>query len=289
MTLVLTLVGQDLAAEAVEAARACLGGGAPLWLAPRRACDIAFEGQPERDAEARVRAALGRAPVDLIAQPAAGRRKKLLVSDMDSTVITVECIDEVADFVGSKAEVAAITEAAMRGEIGFEESLKRRIGYLLGASEATLQRVYDERVRLMPGARTLIMTMRGHGAYAALISSGFSFFTSRVRDAAGFDIDRANRLIMADGKLAGVGEPFLGAEAKLFWLEKIAASRGHALAESAAVGDGANDIPMIRAAGLGVAYRAKPVTAAAARARVDHGDLTTLLYFQGYRLDEFAA
>jgi len=289
MSLVLTLVGEDLSPAVVETARRALDAGAPLWLAPGRACDLRLGAGDARAAEGRVRAALGGAKVDLCIQPTEGRRKKLLVSDMDSTVITVECIDEVADAVGRKSEVAAITEAAMRGEIGFEDSLKRRIGYLIGIAEETLSRVYDERVELMPGARTLVATMRRHGAYSALVSSGFSFFTAKVREAVGFDVDRANRLLIEDGKIAGIGGPILGAESKVFWLEKIAASRGLTLAETAAVGDGANDVPMIRAAGLGVAFRAKPITAAAARARVDHGDLTTLLYFQGYAREEFAA
>jgi len=288
MTLVLTLVGTPLTAATLDAVRRAIDADAPRWLAPGTACDLAFGGLEAGEAEARARAALGRARIDLFAQKAEGRRKKLLLSDMDSTVITVECIDELADFKGVKQEVAAITEAAMRGELGFEASLKRRIFYLIGASEDMLQRVHDERVALMPGARRLVMTMRRHGAYTALVSSGFSFFTERVREMAGFDIDRGNHLAFENGRLVGVVEPILGPEAKRFWLEKIAASRGVGLAEAAAIGDGANDIPMIRAAGLGVAFRAKPKTAAAAQARIDHADLTALLYFQGFARDEFA-
>ena len=288
---VLTLVAEDLTASLDATAAARLeGAGAPVWLADGRACDIVFGGPEPLAAEAAVRSALGAAPVDLLAQPVAGRRKRLLVADMDSTIITVECIDEMADMLGLKPQIAAITEAAMRGELDFPTALRQRVSLLRGLEIATLERVYAERVRLMPGARTLVRTMTANGAYAALVSGGFRFFTGRVRQAAGFDEDRANELAVANGRLTGaVIEPILGSEAKLAALHELTAARGVDPSQTLALGDGANDLQMIRQAGLGVAYRAKPVVAAAARARIDHNDLTAALYFQGYRTDEFAA
>lgn len=227
-------------------------------------------------------------PVDACVQAAAGRRKRLLVADMDSTIISVECLDELADFAGLKAEISAITERAMRGELAFEGALRERVGMLKGLATTALQRAYDERVRLNPGARTLVRTMAESGARCALVSGGFTFFTSRVADAAGFHLDRANTLIEDAGALTGqVGEPILGKEAKLAALQEEAAGLGVPLSATLAVGDGANDLAMIQAAGLGVAYRAKPIVAAQAHAKVDHADLTALLYFQGYTADAF--
>jgi phosphoserine phosphatase len=221
-------------------------------------------------------------------QPLAGRRKRLLVADMDSTIINVECLDELADFAGLKAEIAAITERAMRGELEFEGALRERVGRLKGLASSALQQTYDERVRLNPGARTLVKTMAANGARCVLVSGGFTFFTSRIAEAAGFHANRANTLLEAAGALSGqVGEPILGREAKLAALTEEAASLGVPLAETLAIGDGANDLAMIEAAGLGVAYRAKPVVAARADAKVDHADLTAVLYFQGYSADEF--
>jgi len=225
---------------------------------------------------------------DFCLQPAIGRRKGLLIADMDSTIINVECIDELADFAGVKAQVSEITERAMRGELDFEAALRERVAMLKGLPLADLQRAYDERVRLNPGARTLVRTMTANGAKAFLVSGGFSFFTSRVAQAAGFDANRANTLIEAGGVLAGtVGEPILGREAKLAALREEAANLGLLLSATLAVGDGANDLAMIEASGLGVAYHAKPIVAAQAHAKVDHTDLTSLLYFQGYRADQF--
>ncbi len=240
------------------------------------------------DAETRVRAAVGDAPVDWALLPAAGRKKGLLVADMDSTIINVECLDELADFAGLKAEISAITERAMRGELQFEGALRERVGMLKGLAVTALQQAYDERVRLNPGARTLVRTMAANGARCALVSGGFTFFTSRVANAAGFHLNRANTLIEADGKLTGqVGEPILGKEAKLAALQEQAAELGLPMSATLAVGDGANDLAMIEASGLGVAYRAKPIVAAQAHAKVDHADLTALLYFQGYKAAEF--
>lgn len=226
--------------------------------------------------------------LDYCLQPVEGRRKRLLIADMDSTIINVECVDELADFAGVKAEVSAITERAMRGELDFEAALRQRVAMLKGLPLADLQRTYDERVRLNPGARTLVRTMTAHGAKAFLVSGGFSYFTSRVAEAAGFDANRANTLIEAGDVLAGsVADPILGREAKLAALTEEAANLGIPLSATLAVGDGANDLAMIAASGLGVAYRAKPIVAAQAHAKVDHADLTALLYFQGYSQAEF--
>jgi phosphoserine phosphatase len=226
--------------------------------------------------------------LDWCLQPAAGRKKKLLVADMDSTIINVECLDELADFAGLKAEISAITERAMRGELAFEGALRERVAMLKGLPVTALQAAYDERVRLNPGARTLVRTMAANGARCVLVSGGFSFFTSRVAQAALFHAHRGNSLLEADGVLSGlVGDPILGREAKLAALTEEARARQIPLSETLAVGDGANDLAMIEAAGLGVAYRAKPVVAERADARVDYTDLTTLLYFQGYSQDAF--
>ena len=261
-------------------ARRTLGPGAEDWsvedaglAALREAAQLAVAGLP----------------VDVCVQPAEGRRKRLLLADMDSTIIGCECLDELADFAGRKAEVAAITERAMRGEIGFEGALRERVAMLAGLELAALDQCYDARVRLNPGARTLVSTMAAHGARCVLVSGGFKSFTGPVAAAAGFHADFANTLLDDGLRLTGeVGEPILGREAKLATLEREAAALGVDLADALAVGDGANDLAMIRAASLGVAYRAKPVVAAEADARLDHGDLTALLYFQGYAAAEFA-
>ena len=232
---------------------------------------------------------LAQTQIDYCVQPADGRRKRLLIADMDSTIIGCECLDELADFAGVKTQVSAITERAMRGEIGFEGALRERVAMLAGLPLSALQACYDERVRLNPGAATLLATMAAHGARCVLVSGGFEFFTRRVAAWAGFHADRANRLIEADGALTGeVGEPILGREAKLEALEQEAAALGAGLSQTLAVGDGANDLAMIKAAGLGVAYRAKPLVAAEAQARIDHTDLTSLLYFQGYAAEAFS-
>ena len=212
--------------------------------------------------------------------PAAGRRKRLLVADMDSTIIGVECIDELADFAGLKGEVSAITEAAMRGELDFEAALIARVALLKGLPASVLEECYAERVRLNPGARTLVRTMAASGAETALVSGGFSFFTERVAAEAGFASNQANTLEVADGRLTGaVGRPILGREAKLAALRRLSAEAGPEAA--VAVGDGANDLDMVRAAGLGVAYHAKPALAAAADARLEVSDLTAILALQG--------
>ena len=227
--------------------------------------------------------------VDVNCVPTSHRRKKLLIADMDSTMIPVECIDEVADFAGVREQVVAITEPAMRGEISFEESIYRRVALLAGLPEGKLQDVFDQKVSLNPGARTAVQTMRAQGAYCALVSGGFTFFTERVAVAAGFHENRANTLLVENGCLTGkVTEPVLGREAKVTAMNELVARLGISTDDVLAVGDGANDLGMIGVAGLGVAYRAKPIVAEAADCAIDHGDLTTLLYLQGYSDTEFA-
>jgi phosphoserine phosphatase len=220
--------------------------------------------------------------LDVNLVPAAGRRKRLLLADMDSTIISVECIDELADFAGVKAEVAAITERAMQGELDFEGALIARVALLRGLPESVLARCYAERVHLNPGARILVRTMAALGAETALVSGGFTFFSARVAEAAGFSSNAANRLVVADGVLTGeVARPILGREAKLAALQSRATALGIGPDAVLAVGDGANDSAMVSAAGLGVAYRAKPALAAIADARIEHSDLTALLALQG--------
>lgn len=234
--------------------------------------------------------ALAGITIDHCVQPAEGRRKRLLIADMDSTIIGCECLDELADFAGVKAAVSEITERAMRGELEFEGALRERVAMLAGLDLSALKACYEQRVRLNPGARTLVTTMAAHGARCLLVSGGFTYFTSRVAVAAGFHEDRANRMIEAKGALTGaVADPILGREAKLAALTEESEHLGLDLSESVAIGDGANDLAMIEAAGLGIAYRAKPLVAARAAARIDHADLTALLYFQGYRIEDFAA
>jgi phosphoserine phosphatase len=246
---------------------------------------------PELDDELRAEAAAAAAafPVDWALLPVQGRRKKLLVADMDSTIINVECLDELADFAGLKAEIAAITERAMAGELEFEPALRERVGKLKGLALNALQRTYDERVRLNPGAANLVRTMAAHGARCVLVSGGFTFFTARVAQAAGFHAHRANVLLDDGAALTGnVQEPILGRAAKLSALREEAAALAIAPLETLAIGDGANDLDMIKAAGLGIAYQAKPIVAAEAHARIEHASLEAALYFQGYRRAEFA-
>jgi phosphoserine phosphatase len=262
-------------------------GGTPAILSPDLAFDLPVE-NPETLAQARD-LAKGQ-PLDINLVATEGRRKKLLVADMDSTIINVECLDELADMAGLKPQIAAITERAMRGELEFEAALRMRVGMLKGLGLEALQRAYDERVRLNPGAKNLLATMRAHGAHTMLVSGGFGFFTKRVAEAAGFHEERGNILLDDGASLTGlVEEPILGREAKLEALESGAKSLGISLSQTLAVGDGANDLAMIQAAGLGVAYHAKPVVAAAAGAAIQHNDLTALLYLQGYSDSEIVA
>ena len=288
--LAITLVSPDPAAlaEAAAAVRAALSVTAQAKLG-EGALDLFAEGAPVETHMA-VKAAVGDRPVDFAVQPTENRRKRLLIADMDSTIINVECLDELADFAGVKAQVSEITERAMRGELAFEGALRERVGMLKGLSVDALQACYDDRVKLNPGARILVTTMAAHGARCALVSGGFTFFTSRVAQVAGFHLNRANTLNEAGGQLTGtVGDPILGKEAKLAALREETAALGLTPADALAVGDGANDLAMIEVAGLGVAYRAKPIVAAQAHAKVDHADLTALLYFQGYKAAEFVS
>ena len=251
-----------------------------VWLDEGDAADIGFRSNGESAREILAGAVDG---IDVIVQPAAHRRKKLLVADMDSTMITVECIDELADYAGIKDRIAAVTEAAMRGELDFAEALDARVALLKDLEASAIDRCRAERVRLMPGAKALIRTMKAHGARTVLVSGGFTVFAGPVAAEIGFDLAIANRLGIAAGRLDGlVARPIVDAATKLTTIEAERAALGLEVAETLAVGDGANDIPMIQAAGLGVAYHAKPKTAAAAGARVDHGDLTALLWAQGY-------
>lgn len=263
--------------------------GREHWLSPGRALDIPFDHDPIQVLE-RARHHFRDQKVDVNVVPAADRRKKLLIADMDSTIIACECLDELADMAGLKAKVSAITEKAMRGELDFAAALRERVAMLKGLPLTALERVYRERIRLNPGARTLVATMRKHGAHTLLVSGGFSFFTSRVAKDAGFEADQANILLDDGNALTGVvREPILGREAKLAALEKAARLLNLKAADTLAVGDGANDLGMIEQAGLGVAYHAKPAVAASAAARIEHADLTALLYAQGYRRDEFVS
>ena len=275
-----------------QAARNLPAAGAPLWLDPGLALDIPFTPPGENDnrltAET-LRAALGGAQIDVVVQQAAGRRKRLLLADMDSTMIGQECVDELADFTRQKARVAAITERAMRGEVEFAPALRERAALLAGLPARVVDEVIAKRITLTPGGRPLVRTMRRHGAYTCLVSGGFTVFTARIAALIGFDENRGNQLVVGeDGRFLGtVTEPVLGRDAKLKTLRELRHKLGLAPNETLVVGDGANDLKMIGDAGLGVAFRAKPLLAEAAAARIDHGDLTALLYAQGYRREEF--
>jgi phosphoserine phosphatase len=298
MTHVATLISNPtrptVVTALVDAARAELpGAGKPQWLAQNIAADIPFTAPPGTETRAIADMLRERFPdgIDVVVQPVAGRRKALFLADMDSTMIGQECIDELADLVNLKPHVAAITERAMRGEIAFEPALRERVSLLKGLPATVIDDVIRDRIRLTPGARTLVMTMRANGAYTCLVSGGFKSFTDRIAATIGFDENRSNVLeVGADGKLVGlVREPIFGRDAKLRTLRDLCAQHGVAKEATLVTGDGANDLSMIQEAGLGVAYHAKPAVAAAAHARIDHGDLTALLYLQGYRREEFVS
>jgi phosphoserine phosphatase len=294
LTLVAGAAGPGLAADDIaalrEALRAAHASLSPVdWLAEGIACDIGFEGLPAEVAESVARQALAESAVDLFVQPVDDRRKALLVADMDSTIVTAETLDELAAFAGLKEAIAAITARAMRGELDFEDALRERVGMLKGLDAAMLDETFG-RIAYTPGAEALVRTMAAHGAHCLLVSGGFTVFTDRVAAHCGFHGAHANTLIIEDGKLAGtVGEPILGRDAKLRILVEAAGERRLPLRRTAAVGDGANDLPMLQAAGLGVAFHAKPLVREAVGLQVNHGDLTALLYAQGYRAAEFAA
>jgi phosphoserine phosphatase len=293
---VLTLIaGSEGIAEWPRVLRAARDALEPLgarlepvdWLAAERAADLGFEGVDPDQAEAAVRVALAREiralPLDLVAQPRAERRKRLLVADMESTVIANEMLDELADILGLGPGIAEVTRRAMNGEIDFAAALRERVALLRGAPVSALDQAAG-RIRINPGAAELVATMRAAGAYTALVSGGFRRFTRPVRARLGFDVEIANELVISGDRIEGtVQEPILGRDAKLAMLNALAADRRLTLAQTLAVGDGANDLSMLEAAGLGIAYHAKPIADEHARHRIHHADLTALLYAQGYR------
>lgn len=321
---VITLVAdpkrQTLPADGVAEVARAMRADWVEWLSPDEACDLyftlgaaaelqsvnpfyllrralgslvnayshTFGDAPLENERQRLRVMIGDAPVDAVIQRVHDRKRRVFVSDMDSTVITVECIDELADFVGRKTEVAAITARAMNGELDFEAALTERVRLLEGLPEALLQQCYDERVRFMPGARELIATLKAKGIYTLLVSGGFSFFTSRVREALGFDADQSNTLEVQGGVLTGrVVPPILGKDAKKAALLEACRRQGVSTVQAVALGDGANDVPMLREAGLGIAYRAKPAVRTQIPAQINHNDLSALLFVMGYRREEW--
>jgi phosphoserine phosphatase len=295
MSLVATLIAAPasgrLTAELADRAARSVDASEMVWLSAGEALDLTLpEAVDATLASTRLRSALAGAPLDIVVQPAAGRRKKLLIADMDSTMIDQECIDELADEVGIKAAVAAITARSMNGEIAFEPALRARVALLKGLDEGVIERLVATRITLASGSRALVATMRANGAYAALVSGGFTAFTARIAEKLGFDEHRANVLEVEAGRLAGtVTEPILGREAKAVALRQICARLNISIADAVAVGDGANDLDMLALAGSGVALHAKPAVAAQAKIRIDHGDLTALLFLQGYRREEFVS
>ncbi|WP_429806694.1 phosphoserine phosphatase SerB [Ensifer sp. B1-9] len=293
MALVATLIANPsnpvLTPALAEAAADAVKASGLYWLADGVACDIALaDGTDANAAEALLRAEIGTAAIDVAVQDAESRRKKLLIADMDSTMIGQECIDELAAEVGLKDQVAAITARAMNGEIAFEPALIERVALLKGLPLNVVDEVIAKRITLTPGGRQLIATMKSKGHYTALVSGGFTVFTGPIAEMLGFDENRANTLLAEAGILTGeVANPILGKQAKVDALIDIAARLGISTGEALAVGDGANDLGMIQLAGTGVALHAKPVVAEQAKVRIDHGDLTALLYLQGYRKTDF--
>jgi phosphoserine phosphatase len=296
MTHVLTVVAPErsvLLPKSLEAvSNALRNGGArvgdPYWLAPAdRACDIPFEGIDAEPADAIARATLADLAVDFHALPLENRRKRLLIADMDSTIVTSETLDELAGQAGLKDTISEITRRTMRGELDFSQALVERVAMLADLPESALAKTLAD-TRLSPGATTLVRTMRAHGAFAALVSGGLRYFTSRIAERAGFDLDLANDLAMEDGRLTGeLSGPILDKDGKVNALKTLSAERGLTPADAVTVGDGANDLPMLLAAGLGVAYHGKPLLREQIRAQINHTDLTALLFFQGYKQEEF--
>jgi phosphoserine phosphatase len=283
LTLIADRTATTLSPALIARVRDAVRGGPADILSQGEAVDIPCSAPPDTDT---VHAALDGAPVDAITTKTRGRRKGLLVADMDSTIVTSETLDEIAAYAGIKEEIAAITRRSMNGELDFAEALRLRVGKLKGLGLDALEKTWA-RTQLMPGARELVATMRAHNATTALVSGGFTYFTERVTALVGFDVHRANILLDDGTALTGmVQEPILGRDAKLATLRELAAARSLRLSATLAVGDGANDLAMLREAGLGVAFRAKPIVAAEARARVDHTGLRALLFAQGYRLEQ---
>ena len=286
VTLLTTPTENKLDAALVDSLRNAWGGGDAHWLAIDEAAEFAIQSMPDNQWD--VWADLQNACVDLVVQPAENRRKKMLLADMDSTMIRQECIDELAAEAGVGAHVADITARAMNGELDFEAALIERVGLLKGLAEPVIEQVLDQRITYMPGGYELVNTMKANGAYAALVSGGFTAFTSRVAAALGFDENRANTLLVEAGKLTGdVARPILGKAAKVQALEEITTRLGITQADVLAVGDGANDLGMLTLAGTGAALHAKPTVQAECDVRINHGDLTALLFLQGYGRDDF--
>ncbi|MGE0009072.1 MAG: phosphoserine phosphatase SerB [Parvibaculaceae bacterium] len=276
-------IGPGLAGAVADIAMA-----PPRWLHEGEAVEFPLR-SPSAEAQGEIGRLVRDRPVDVAVLPAANRRKRLLIADMDSTMIGQECIDELGSLAGAGERIREITAGAMRGDLDFEAALKARLALMKGLPESAIATVIRERISFTPGGRTLVATMKAHGAHAALVSGGFVQFTGHVAKALGFDEHRANELIIVEGQLTGAArEPILGKDAKLEALHELARKLGLPLADTLAVGDGANDIPMLRDAGLGVALHAKQAVREAVSVAIDHGDLTALLYLQGYRRDEFA-
>lgn len=296
MTFVLTLIAakskgnltEDLSKEVVDQTSAAeIVTGEMEWLSEGEAFCIPFQDQPAR-VQGLVREILADHPVDVAVIPAENRRKKLLIADMDSTMIEQECIDELAAEIGQADAVSAITEKAMNGAIEFNAALRERVALLKGIPESTIERVLADRISLTPGGRTLVETMRANGAVTALVSGGFTAFAGPLADRIGFQHYHANTLLTADSSLTGeVAEPILGRDAKLLMLRNLSRQNHLDLADGLAVGDGANDLAMLEAAGLGVAFHAKPIVQERAGVRINYCDLTALLFLQGYKREEF--
>lgn len=293
VSLVATLIANPAKAALAPSlgikASAAVNATGLYWLADDIACDIPLPlGMEASEADASLHATLDGAPIDVVVQEQERRRKKILIADMDSTMIGQECIDELAEEAGLRDHVAAITARAMNGEIAFEPALRERVALLKGLPLSVIDKVISTRITLTPGGPQLVRTMRKHGAYTALVSGGFPSFPRRIAEMIGFNEERANRLIDDGTRLTGtVAEPILGREAKVEKLVEIAERLGLTPEDAIAVGDGANDLSMIQLAGTGVALHAKPAVAAQAKMRIDHGDLTALLYIQGYRKADF--
>lgn len=294
MPLIATLIShpssRSLSAALADKASAAVGASHLDWLGDQEACDIVLASGPDEETATQLlREAVADAPVDVAVQDGASRRKKILIADMDSTMIDQECIDELADEVGLKEHVAAITARAMNNEIAFEPALRERVALLRDLDITIVDHIVRNRLTLASGGQTLVATMRANGAWTALVSGGFDVFTSRIAAMLGFHEDRANRLVEENGRLTGeVVEPILGRAAKADALNEISARLNLTPADAIAVGDGANDLDMIRLSGTGVALHAKPSVAEQAKVRIDHGDLTALLYLQGYKREEFS-
>ncbi len=288
ITLIANPQRRNLDPALVDSLRNAWGGGPAVWLAPGEAAEFEVPTVPGNRWE--VWQDCQSVEIDLVTQRSGGRRRKLLLADMDSTLIQQECIDELAAEAGVGDRVATITSRAMNGEIGFEEALRERVRLLKGLPVTVIQKVLDERITYMPGGRTAVATMKANGAYAVLVSGGFTAFSGTVAAQLGFDEHRANALLMAGQRLAGrVGEPILGRDAKIAALRDVGARLGIEPSDMIAVGDGANDLGMLKLAGTGVALHAKPSVAAQCEMRVNHGDLTSLLYIQGYSREEFVS